>query len=179
MESVVNSFKRTLLNIGESITPVLATSKFRETGVITPEEFVEAGDFLVHHCPTWKWATGDETKVKPYLPKEKQFLITRNVPCSKRCKHMEHKDNLEKIVDEENGDGGWVDTHHYADSTVKEAETETGQRAGQMEPNDGKQAQVQIEADDDDDDDEAADMEAFEREGMVNDPLEATSKLFI
>ncbi|CAF1244972.1 unnamed protein product [Rotaria sordida] len=172
MDNVINSLKSTALSIGEIMTPVLTQSKFRETGVITPVEFVAAGDFLVHHCPTWKWATGDESKIKNYLPKEKQFLITRNVPCYKRCKQMEHKDNLEKIVDDENGDGGWVDTHHYADSTL----TEVREHAGQIESS-GKQTQVTVEDDDDDeDDDDAADMEEFERTGMVNnDPLEAST----
>jgi ubiquitin-like-conjugating enzyme ATG3 len=176
MDNVINSLKSTALSIGETLMPVLLQSKFRETGVITPIEFVAAGDFLVHHCPTWKWATGDESKVKNYLPKEKQFLITRNVPCYKRCKHMEHKDNLEKIVDEENGDGGWVDTHHYADSTL----TEAREHAGHIESTGGKQ-KITVEADnDDDEDDDAADMEEFERKGMINnDPLEAPSKLFI
>lgn len=47
-----------------------------------------AGDHLVHHCPTWQWATGDENRVRPYLPKSKQFLLTRNVPCSRRCKQV-------------------------------------------------------------------------------------------
>lgn len=174
MENVINSLKSTALSIGEIMTPVLLQSKFRETGVITPGEFVAAGDFLVHHCPTWKWATGDESKIKPYLPKEKQFLITRNVPCYKRCKQMEHKDNLEKVVDDENGDGGWVDTHYYADST----QTEVKEHAGQIEPS-GKHVQVAVEDDADDDDDDAADMEEFERKGMINtDSLEATSKLF-
>ena len=171
---MINSLKSAAISVGGALTPVLTQSKFRETGVITPDEFVRAGDFLVHHCPTWKWATGDESKVKNYLPKDKQFLITRNVPCYKRCKQMEHKDNLEKIVDEENGDGGWVDTHHFADSTV----TEIREKAGQIETGGNKTNQVQVQNDDDGDDDEdAADMEEFERQGLVNDdPSDASSK---
>lgn len=65
-------------------------SKFKETGVLTPEEFVAAGEHLVHHCPTWQWAVGDVDRTKPYLPKDKQFLLTRNVPCSRRCKQVRY-----------------------------------------------------------------------------------------
>lgn len=89
-------------------------SKFRETGVLTPEEFVAAGDHLVHHCPTWQWAVGDEAKIKSYLPADKQFLITRNVACHRRCKQMEYVGE-ETIVETADGDDGWVETHHYGD----------------------------------------------------------------
>lgn len=113
MGELFNSVKRTGLAIAEYITPVLKESKFRETGVLTPEEFVIAGDHLVHHCPTWNWATGDPTKIKSYLPKEKQFLVTKNVPCYKRCKEMEWNDNYEKVVNFGDDDEPWVDTHYF------------------------------------------------------------------
>ncbi|KAH7961560.1 hypothetical protein HPB52_010426 [Rhipicephalus sanguineus] len=81
-------------------------------------QFVLAGDHLVHHCPTWQWSAGEGLPAKSYLPPDKQFLVTRNVPCYKRCKHMEYSMEHEKVLEEEGDeDGGWVDTHHYAGSS--------------------------------------------------------------
>ena len=59
----------------EYLTPVLTTSQFYEKGHLTPEEFVAAGDYLIRMSPTWKWGRGDATRMKPYLPPDKQFLI--------------------------------------------------------------------------------------------------------
>ena len=45
--------------------------------VLTPEEFVQAGEYLVKTCPTWAWEGGDAAKAKPFLPAGQQYLITR------------------------------------------------------------------------------------------------------
>ena len=69
-------------------------SNFAE-GMLTPEEFVQAGDALVHKCPTWKWSHGKHQV--DYLPPNKQFLITENVPCFSRVRD-ECPISLEKIT---------------------------------------------------------------------------------
>ncbi|KAH8060852.1 hypothetical protein JL720_13520 [Aureococcus anophagefferens] len=73
----------------EQAWPTLKTSAFLERGVLTPEEFVAAGDELVFKCPTWTWSGGDAAKRKAYLPAEKQFLVTNNVPCAQRAAAIE------------------------------------------------------------------------------------------
>lgn len=49
---------------------------------------------------------------------DKQFLITRNVPCYRRCKQMEYVGE-ETVVEEEGGDGGWVETHQMNEDGTK------------------------------------------------------------
>ncbi|KAJ2784880.1 E2-like enzyme [Coemansia interrupta] len=97
-----------LHKVAEHLNPVLKNSKFKETGVLTPEEFVLAGDYLVFKCPTWSWAKGNPNKRRDYLPADKQFLITRNVPCLRRAEQMTFglDDELEEM-----GDDGWVSTY--------------------------------------------------------------------
>jgi ubiquitin-like-conjugating enzyme ATG3 len=94
----------------EYLNPVLKNSKFKETGVLTPEEFVAAGDFLVYKFPTWQWTAGLDGKQKDYLPRDKQYLITKNVPCLKRVKAMEYHQD-EEAADVLDDEEGWVATH--------------------------------------------------------------------
>lgn len=159
MDDVINAVKSSALNVAEFFTPILKESKFKETGVITPEEFVIAGDHLVHHCPTWQWASGDETKLKPYLPNQKQFLVTKNVPCYRRFKQIDNVLSHEKVLDGDDVDGGWVDTHFYAPENAAEKVKEMSIDSKTVEQ---KPEQV-------DDEEEAADMEAFMNQEIPDD----------
>jgi len=165
MQNIYNSVKSGGLKVAEFLTPVLKESKFQETGVITPEEFVAAGDHLVHHCPSWQWAAGSSDCVREYLPPDKQFLITRNVPCYKRCRQMEYRGELEKVLDSEDPEGGWVDTHHFQETdptslanTVKDMVLEEPVREVEQSDSDAE---------------EAVDMEDFVESGMLEEDTAA------
>jgi ubiquitin-like-conjugating enzyme ATG3 len=107
--AIHNAYKAT----AEAILPVRSSSAFLEKGVLTPEEYVAAGDFLVSTCPTWSWEAGEESKRRPYLPSEKQYLVTRNIPCLCRAKDL-LKGKMEEELIELAGAGGdgeaWVST---------------------------------------------------------------------
>jgi ubiquitin-like-conjugating enzyme ATG3 len=82
--SIKNEVHKAYTQTVASLTPTLKESHFVSEGVLTPDEFVAAGDLLVYKCPTWAWAAGEASRAVAYLPPEKQFLITRAVPCAKR-----------------------------------------------------------------------------------------------
>ena len=63
----------------EYLTPVMQKGNLEKTGMLTPDEFVASGDYLVAKCPTWQWRSGEPSKRKNYLPDDKQYLMTRNV----------------------------------------------------------------------------------------------------
>ena len=77
-----------LKNLGNKFVQKVATPFMGvlKEGVLTPEEFVIAGDQLTHKCPTWSWKAGLPDKVNKNLPADKQYLITKGVPCKKRIK---------------------------------------------------------------------------------------------
>ncbi len=121
--SVWQASRNAALSAAEYMTPVLAESQFVEKGVLTPEEFVAAGDMLVLRCPTWQWQGGDPSKARAFLPPDKQFLLTRNVPCQRRAVHLGHgADDEREINDLDDGDEGWVETHtsHAAGTVANE-----------------------------------------------------------
>jgi len=164
MGDLINKVKSAGLKVAEFLTPVLKESKFRETGVVTPEEFVAAGDNLVHHCPTWQWAGGDEKSKWPHLPDDKQFLITRNVPCYRRCKNM--VDVEEIIIDEDDGDGGWVDTKY----NVNDEENNQIQQLSELTLD---KPQHTVDAVESAADEEVVDLDACEDDNMIEEEDEA------
>ncbi len=81
----MNIIYSTVNSLRDRYTPASHTSTFRNTGEITPEEFVAAGDYLVFKFPSWSWADAEiPSKRITHLPAGKQYLVTRHVPCQRR-----------------------------------------------------------------------------------------------
>lgn len=102
------------------------------TGQLTPEEFLIAGDFLTYKFPSWSWApAASPAKRVSYLPPEKQYLVTRGVPCHRRLgdaiSGAESNETLIKDFlsgpdgDEAGEDGGWLSTG--GDAAAEHAQT--------------------------------------------------------
>jgi len=49
-----NKINQAVQSVGAKVLPVLKDSLFLKEGVLTPQEFVIAGDQLTHKCPTWR-----------------------------------------------------------------------------------------------------------------------------
>jgi len=54
VDAIKNKANNIFMSIATPFIGVLKDSKFLEQGVLTPEEFVIAGDQLTHKCPTWR-----------------------------------------------------------------------------------------------------------------------------
>lgn len=79
---------------------------------------------------------------------------------------MEYSNEQECIIEADDPEGGWVDTHHYAASLAGLDERVTEMA---LEETSEAPSQTEDNADEDEDDEDAADMEAFEISGMLDD----------
>ncbi|RBR06316.1 uncharacterized protein FIESC28_11118 [Fusarium coffeatum] len=133
----MNYIYSTVNTLRDRYTPVSHKSTFRQTGQITPEEFLAAGDYLVYKFPTWSWGDADSPERRvSHLPPGKQFLVTRNVPCHRRLNDdfagdAGHEEALVNDGDDFKGNAGddedgWLRTGGLASSQplkVKEVRT--------------------------------------------------------
>ena len=158
-----------LRGLREWAAPARTTSAFLEKGVLTPEEFVRAGDELVYRCPTWNWegvSTGmDPKKVRDYLPPDKQYLITRGVPCQTRS--VEQEVTLEAV------DGGGDDSEQWMVSEVVSQKPKNIEDEFDILDEEGEVLETKPPAapklDKAAQDDEYADMDGFDDNDVIQD----------
>ena len=145
MNNLLHEIKKKSEDIISSIKPTLKKSKFYEEGKLTPEEFVEAGDFLTSKCPTWKWCAAKEDRYNKALPKDKQYLKT-TVPSYKRASdYLKNNATTEKVVE-----GDWVD----ADLENKSSKEAKKPVAIDLDAGEEKKKDIIVAGGDDDDDDD-------------------------
>jgi ubiquitin-like-conjugating enzyme ATG3 len=162
----MSSLLGSLRSAREWAMPTLKQSAFLEKGVLTPEEFVLAGDELVYKCPTWAWEAGQESKRKTYLPPDKQYLVTRNVPCQNRCSSMESDMIMEGG---EGGDDDWM-----VSSIIQRSEKLSLEDEFDMLDEEGEVIEKPKLAKPEkpaaaEEEDEYADMDAFEDDNILQD----------
>ncbi|OEU10864.1 Autophagy_C-domain-containing protein [Fragilariopsis cylindrus CCMP1102] len=178
MSSVLGSFRRAR----EWAYPQLTSSAFLEKGVLTPEEFIIAGDELVFRCPTWEWSSASSIeKTKSYLPSTKQYLITRNVPCQNRVSSLEtNLDMRYEKGDNNSGDDDDDDIDEWMISSI--LATKDTLDLQEEDKKDNKDpaavaaaAAAAVEADKTTDDDEYDDMDDYEDNDILIDEDAATA----
>lgn len=97
------------------------------------------------------------------------------VPCFKRYKDVESMKFHEYLIDENDGEGGWVDTHYFNDAKEADEEVTVGEEAKEMDI--FAQTKPTVAVDDDGDDSEAEDIESFMNEGLDDENDEVSFSL--
>jgi len=178
LSSLQQTIHKAYVKTVEKVTPTLSTSKFMEEGVLTPEEFVQAGDLLTHKCQTWTWESGDPSRNVPHLPKDKQFLLTRNVPCYTRVRSLENDSKLQVAdeikLDEDEDDEAWVapkssNTDDFEEKleNLKIDNTTTTSTSTTVNKETPKSSNNNDDDEDEDDDGEIPDMDDFQDDNLV------------
>lgn len=150
------------------------------TGQITPEEFVLAGDFLVYKFPSWAWSDASHpSKRASYLPPEKQFLVTRGVPCHRRLDENFAGDTGDTVIQDPEGGDGWLQTGGSGAGGAKRGD-KSSEKGDQDMTRDVRtlDGSGNVGEKSEDDEDEIPDMEDDEddEEAIIRDPKEGGTK---
>ncbi|KAL9237155.1 hypothetical protein vseg_011740 [Gypsophila vaccaria] len=159
----------------EKVTGPRTVSAFKDKGVLSVSEFILAGDNLVSKCPTWSWESGEPSKRKPYLPSEKQFLVTRNVPCFRRAASLgeDYEAAGGEVLLENEDDDGWLATHGKPKDTKMDVEEELPSMDS-LQISESKPMPSISSYFGGDDDGEIPDLADYEGEDNILDPNSAT-----
>lgn len=104
MNNIGHTIFNKFTNMIGSVKGPMKESKFYSEGKLTPEEYIQAGDFLTQKCPTWKWCAAKPGLVNSNLPADKQYLKT-TVPCPRRAvDYYNSNQTKEKVIE-----GDWVE----------------------------------------------------------------------
>ena len=94
-----NSVLKFAKDTRENLTPLLTTSVFLEEGVLTPDEFVSAGDVLVTNSPSWQWVGASSAdNAKNYFPNDKQYLVCKGCACYQRVRELDNSMKVDNMV---------------------------------------------------------------------------------
>jgi ubiquitin-like-conjugating enzyme ATG3 len=99
-----NSLQTAFQQARQALTPVATESSFLSTGMLTPDEFVTAGDSLCAQLRIWRWARSAPGNEKSYLPPDKQFLTLSGAVATQRARDMETGAAAAEMTE----DGEWV-----------------------------------------------------------------------
>jgi ubiquitin-like-conjugating enzyme ATG3 len=153
------SIKNKVVNIWNTNTPseIPKTSQFYQKGILTPYEFMDAGDRLILANPIWSWqkAGGPNLEEKTLAP-EKQFLSAQIV--SKR----RLKDNGLGITESHSGKDGWTNIDLMVDE-IKELKIDDEQ-IDKHEPAEDKVVDLEDVLDSDDEDDTSNSQKILSKE---------------
>ncbi len=160
-------------NVVSALRADASSSSMLESGTLTPDEFVIAGDALCAAAPQWRWAAGDPAKAKAALPASQQYLVHRDVRQGQRLREMESCVAAERLVDmsAEGGFTSWVEpslnTEAHVDLTGTAASSAAACSAAPAPATAAAVAQA-----DDADEDEFADLTQFADSGsLLRDPV--------
>lgn len=117
--SFKNLIYNTYKNIAENVIPTLKNNNFSKTGLLTPKEFIISGDYLVSKFPLWRWSSARKHKQVDYLPKNKQFLILKNIRYNE---NNQMPNNIENT--KENGEWGFYNLTEYEDKNLEDSSDE-------------------------------------------------------